>query len=131
MKLSKKVKPLIEKAKKQSRKEVLDQVWRMSQVVWIGGDINETAKINHDTLKDINLYCAAQLNNMKLDRNASDSECFEHDHWEKDSLNRKIRVGKCKITGAEVRVEPGQPGENSGQPIECYEHFELRRSYLK
>ena len=67
---------------------------------------------------------------IMLDQNASDSECFEHDHWEKDRLGRKIRVGKCKITGKEVRVEPGQPGDNSGQPIECYEHFKIRGSYL-
>ena len=64
-----------------------------------------------------------------LDRNASDSECFVHSHWETDSLHRKIRVGYCKITGKEVRVEPLQPGNNSGQPIECYEHFELRSNY--
>jgi len=62
----------------------------------------------------------------ELDRNASDSDCFIHDHWEKDSLNRNIRVGRCKITGKEVRVEPGQPGDNSGQPIECYEHWTPR-----
>lgn len=62
----------------------------------------------------------------ELDRNASDSTCFQHDHWESDSLHRKIRVGGCKITGGEVRVEPLQPGDNSGQPKECYEHFELR-----
>jgi len=63
-----------------------------------------------------------------LDRNASDSECFIHNHWERDSMYRNIRVGKCKITGKEVRVEPQQPGNNSGQPIECYEHFKLRES---
>lgn len=62
----------------------------------------------------------------ELDRNASDSKCFEHDHWEKDYIGRNIRVGKCKINGKEVRVEPMQPGDNSGQPIECYEHFEMR-----
>ena len=65
----------------------------------------------------------------ELDKNASDSECFEHDHWEKDNLHRRIRVGKCKITGKDVRVEPLQPGDNSGQPIECYRHFKLRNSY--
>ena len=65
----------------------------------------------------------------ELDRNASDSECFEHDHWEKDSMRRSMRVGKCKITGKEVRVEPLQPGDNSGQPVECYQHFELKKIY--
>lgn len=59
-----------------------------------------------------------------LDRNASDSECFQFDHWE-----GKERIGRCKITGKEVRVEPLQPGNNSGQPIECYEHFKLRGQY--
>ena len=66
----------------------------------------------------------------ELDKNASDSECFKHDHWEKDSLRRNIRVGQCVITGKEVRVEPLQPGNNSGQPIACYKHFELRKSYI-
>lgn len=60
----------------------------------------------------------------ELDRNASDSECFVHDHW--DGI---MRVGKCKITGNEVHVEPLQPGNNSGQPKECYEHFVLNRRY--
>lgn len=64
-----------------------------------------------------------------LDQNASDSQCFEHDHWETDSIGRKMRVGKCTITGAEVRVEPLQPGNNSGQPKECCDHFVLHARY--
>jgi len=67
----------------------------------------------------------------KLDRNASDSECFIHDHWKKDSIGRNIRVGKCRITGVDVRVEPLQPGNNSGQPEECYKHFVLRKQYYE
>lgn len=76
--------------------------------------------------------CANKVNKQDyanlalLDRNASDSECFIHDHWE-----GIMRVGKCKITGKEVRVEPLQPGDNSGQPKECYEHFELNERYRK
>jgi len=62
----------------------------------------------------------------ELDRNSSDSQCFIHDHWEKDKIGRNMRVGQCRITGLPVRVEPNQPGNNSGQPIECYEHFKLR-----
>ena len=65
-----------------------------------------------------------------LDRNSSDSECFEHDYWVKDDIHRNIRVGKCKITGQEVRVEPQQPGNNSGQPIECYNHWQLSSNFL-
>lgn len=65
----------------------------------------------------------------EVDRNASDSECFIHDHWEKDTIGRKMRVGHCAITGKEIKVEPLQPGDNSGQPKECYEHFSLRKSY--
>lgn len=65
----------------------------------------------------------------ELDRNASDSECFIHDHWETDRLKRKIRVGRCNITGEEVKVEPLQPGDNSGQPIACYNHFKLKSVY--
>lgn len=83
-------------------------------------------------LKFCNKECLKKFNEeahsfwANLDRNASDSTCFVHDHWEKDNIGRNIRVGKCKITGKEVRVEPLQPGDNSGQPKECYEHFELR-----
>lgn len=65
------------------------------------------------------------------DRNASDSECFETIGVEKDRLNRTIRTGKCKITGMDVKVEPLQVGDNSGQPIECYQHFVLREKYQK
>lgn len=61
-----------------------------------------------------------------LDKNSSDSECFEHDHWENG-----MRVGICKITGNEVKVEPLQPGDNSGQPKECYDHWELNSRYKK
>lgn len=57
----------------------------------------------------------------ELDRNASDSTCFIHDHWEQN-----MRVGTCAITGEQVRVEPLMPGNNSGQPKDCIEHFELR-----
>jgi len=60
----------------------------------------------------------------ELDRNASDSECFEHHGWE-----GKYRIGRCKITGDAVRVEPVQPGNNSGQPKACYEHFTLLKKY--
>ena len=66
----------------------------------------------------------------ELDRNASDSDCFEHERWEKDYFHRNIRIGKCKITGKQVRVEPQQPGDNSGQPEECYQHWKLRSNYL-
>lgn len=59
-----------------------------------------------------------------LDKNASDSECFVSDGWE-----GKVRIGHCKITGDSVRVEPLQPGENSGQPKACIEHFVLREKY--
>lgn len=62
----------------------------------------------------------------KLDCNASDSECFEHLHWE-----GKYRVGRCKVTGEVVRVEPLQPGEKSGQPKACYDHFVLKERYRK
>ena len=65
-----------------------------------------------------------------LDRNACDSECFEHTGWRKDRLHRNIRIGKCKITGKIVEVQPLYHGDTSGQPIECYEHFELRKDYL-
>ena len=65
-----------------------------------------------------------------LDKNASDSECFEGESAYKDRLGRTIRVGKCKITGERVEVEPLQPGNKSGQPQACYEHFELRKSYM-
>ncbi len=60
----------------------------------------------------------------ELDRNASDSECFEHTGWDK-----KMRLGKCKITGEDVKVEPLMPGDNSGQPKTCYEHFVLKKKY--
>lgn len=61
-----------------------------------------------------------------IDRNASDGECFEHERWD-----GKYRVGRCKITGQQVRVEPMQPGNNSGQPKECEEHFVLNERYRK
>lgn len=64
-----------------------------------------------------------------LDRNASDSACFEHNHWEKDNYGKHIRVGRCGVTGDEVRVEPLQPGDVSGQPKACYEHFILHSRY--
>lgn len=60
----------------------------------------------------------------ELDRNASDAECFSHIAWD-----GKMRIGKCKVTGEDVRVEPLQPGDNSGQPVACYEHFVLRKKY--
>lgn len=65
----------------------------------------------------------------QLDRNASDSECFVHERWITNSIGKKMRVGHCNITGEEVIVEPLVPGENSGQPKKCYEHFVLRKSY--
>lgn len=71
--------------------------------------------------KDQNLTYACLA---ELDRNASDSECFEHIKW--DGI---YRIGRCKITGKEVRVEPLMPGDNSGQPKECLEHFVLRKKY--
>lgn len=76
--------------------------------------------------------CIKKLNKRRnrffaeLDRNVSDSTCFLHDHWETDSLHRRIRVGRCQITNKVVRVEPLQLGDDSGQPKECYEHFQLR-----
>jgi hypothetical protein len=76
-----------------------------------------------------------------IDRNASDSECFIHDHWEvrdvtghgphlcPQSWGVRVRVGHCKITGNEVVVIPLMPAEASGQPKECTEHFVLRKNY--
>ena len=78
--------------------------------------------------KELNLKRYAWF--AALDRNASDSECFEHISWAKDRLGRMIRFGRCKITGKEYEVEPSQPGDNSGQPKECYDHFKLRENYL-
>ena len=75
-----------------------------------------------------------------LDRNASDSECFEHIEWVRSEFKNfdgtifygpKKRKGRRKITGEEVIVEPLQPSENSGQPKECTEHFELLERYKK
>lgn len=57
-----------------------------------------------------------------LDRNASDSTCFMHERWEGQN-----RVGTCKITGEKVSVEPLMPGNNSGQPKACIEHFVARK----
>ena len=68
---------------------------------------------------DVNYACWAEI-----DRNASDSECFEHIGWD-----GKMRLGKCKITGESVRVQPQMPGDNSGQPRSCYLHFELKQKY--
>ena len=78
-----------------------------------------------------------------IDKNASDSECFEGTGWDGE-----FRIGKCKITGKDVRVMPLQPSERSlfptiifvngvykagplgsGQPRECTEHFKLRKKY--
>lgn len=79
----------------------------------------------------------------QLDRNASDSECFIGNGWEKkdytgfdgsilnDHWGAKVRVGRCKITGNQIIVEPLQPGGRSGQPEECYKHFKLRWAYRK
>lgn len=61
----------------------------------------------------------------KLDRNCSDSECFESNgKWDGE-----YRLGKCVVTGREVRVIPQTPGDRSGQPEECYDHFVLRKKY--
>lgn len=60
----------------------------------------------------------------EVDKNASDSECFVGEGW--DGI---YRIGKCKITGQKVRVEPLMPDTNSGQPKECSEHFVLRKKY--
>lgn len=62
----------------------------------------------------------------EFDRNASDSECFQHETWDGD-----FRIGTCKVTGMKVRVEPLMPGDRSGQPKECYDHFTLRETYKK
>ena len=59
-----------------------------------------------------------------VDRNASDSDCFEHIKWGKG-----VRIGRCKITGDEFQVQPLMFGENSGQPQACYDHFVLHKSY--
>lgn len=74
----------------------------------------------HATLKNDSDYAFI----AELDRNASDSECFEGDGWE-----GIYRTGTCKISGRRIRVEPLMPGERSGQPTECVEHFKLRRKY--
>jgi len=60
----------------------------------------------------------------ELDENTSDSECFEAMGW--DGI---FRIGKCKVTGQRVRVEPLMPWNNSGQPDECTKHFKLRKKY--
>lgn len=68
----------------------------------------------------------------ELDRNASDSKCFVHEGWEKRRVGLhtiSMRKGHCRITGKSFFVEPLQPGENSGQPKECVDHFELLERY--
>jgi hypothetical protein len=60
----------------------------------------------------------------ELDLNASDSECFVHERW----LN-EYRIGKCSVTGDEVKVQPMQPHYKSGQPQQCTEHFKLHERY--
>lgn len=71
--------------------------------------------------QDLTYTCLAEI-----DRNASDSACFQHERWD-----GKYRVGVCKITGEKVRVEPLMHGDNSGQPVSCYKHFELHPRYKK
>lgn len=97
--------------------------------------LNSFIDINNYYERFCSKECQDNLNTKRyiwfavLDQNASDSECFEHIGWKKDDLHRNIRVGRCKITGQKVEVEPLQPGDNSGQPIECYNHFKLRKNY--
>lgn len=88
-----------------------------------------------------NTYCSKECQKARelecyvfyanIDRNASDSQCFEHIRWVKDNMGRQLRYGRCRITNKEYAVEPLQPGENSGQPIECYNHFQLLKQYEK
>jgi hypothetical protein len=66
----------------------------------------------------------------QLDRNASDSECFVHDHWETNDMGDKLRVGHCNITGDEIRVYPLESAIVSGQPSTCTEHFKLKKNYF-
>lgn len=74
---------------------------------------------HRDKDQALNYACWAEL-----DRNASDSECFEHTGW--DGV---YRVGRCKITGDIIRVVPHSPWDNSGQPKMCYAHFSLKKRY--
>lgn len=75
----------------------------------------------------------------ELDRNPSDSECFEGIGWEGDE-----RVGRCTITGKILRIIPMMPGEkcilyktptepvsveNKESVEECVGHFVLRKKY--
>lgn len=100
----------------------------------INHDYSRFKKINPKLEKYYEWYCSKECQKKcqdktyaylaELDRNASDGECFEHEGWDK-----KMRVGRCKITGEKVRVEPLQRGENSGQPMACYEHFVLKKKY--
>ena len=98
--------------------------------------LKEIVKLNDYYENFCSKECAEKTNLKRyiwfaiLDRNACDSECFEHIGWKKDRLRRNIRIGKCKITGKTVEVQPLYHGDNSGQPIECYEHFELKKGYL-
>ena len=88
--------------------------------------------------KYYNYFCSKECMDLRnnetyaywaeLDRNASDSECFEHIGWRKiGSTNH--RIGKCKINNKEIIVQPLMIGNNSGQPIECFENFELKHKY--
>ena len=96
--------------------------------------INYDAK--NDARKYYNWYCSPKCRDYdqgltyaflaELDKNASDGDCFEHDNWEGE-----YRIGKCNITGERIRVIPLQPGDRSGQPQACYDHFKLRLEYQK
>lgn len=69
--------------------------------------------------QDLTYACWAEL-----DKNVNDSECFEGTGWEGN-----LRVGKCKITGKELKIFPMMPAEASRQPEECTDHFILRKKY--
>lgn len=89
-----------------------------------------------DNCREINAT-EAYIFFAELDQNASDSQCFQHIKWIKDfedkrriaPVGRKLRYGRCKITKQEFAVEPLCPGDNSGQPQECYDHFILLDIY--
>lgn len=92
----------------------------------------------------------------ELDKNPSDSECFEHTGWkevdkkDKYSYLYKDRIGKCKITGKKISVLPLhhyanydcyldkeykirnpkiEIKENDLNIAKCVCHFQLRKEY--